>query len=85
MSGKPVKLMSKVPKHVISAAIRNATHEKLLKRQHQAKDFQIDASTRIAAGEDTILLAPTGSGKTLVLAMPLLYHTNKTSIVISPL
>ncbi|KAF9508186.1 hypothetical protein BS47DRAFT_1350610 [Hydnum rufescens UP504] len=84
MSGKPVKLMSKVPKHAISATIHKATHKKLLK-QHQAKGFQIGALTRIADGEDTILLGPTGSGKTLILAMPLLHHTDKTSIVISPL
>jgi ATP-dependent helicase YprA (DUF1998 family) len=76
---------SKMSHHVIRAAVRKATHEKLLKRQHQAKVFQLDASTRITAGKDTILIAPMGSGKTLVLAMPLLYHTNKTSIVISPL
>ena len=34
---------------------------------------------------DTVLIAPTGAGKTLVLAMPLLYHKTKVSIVISPL
>ena len=39
----------------------------------------------IATGHDVVLVAPTGSGKTLVLAMPLLFHKTKVSIVISPL
>lgn len=57
----------------------------LLRNKYSAKDFQLKAALHIAEGEDTILIAPTGSGKTLVLAMPLLYHDKKTSLVLSPL
>jgi ATP-dependent helicase YprA (DUF1998 family) len=74
-----------VPVNVIQAVIKRKTRVQLLKDKYDPRSFQLDASLRIARGEDTILIAPTGSGKTLVLAMPLLYHDKKTSIVISPL
>lgn len=76
---------SKVQSQVIRAVIDRKTRETLLKNKHSARDFQLDAAVRVADGHDTILIAPTGSGKTLVLAMPLLYHSKKTSLVLSPL
>ena len=65
---------------VIRNAIKNAARKLLLHNKHDPFDFRLDAATAIAQGKDTVLIAPTGSGKTLVLAMPLLYH----KIVVSP-
>jgi len=70
---------------VIRNAVKNAARKLLLHDKHDPFDFQLDAATAIAQGKDTVLIAPTGSGKTLVLAMPLLYHKDKLSIVVSPL
>jgi ATP-dependent helicase YprA (DUF1998 family) len=67
------------------SVIKRRTCSELLNNQHDPHPFQIDASVLIACGNDTILIAPTGSGKTLVLAMPLLHHEKKTSVVVSPL
>lgn len=74
-----------LPPEIIARIIKEKTRTLLLKNQHDARSFQLDASVSVALGKDTILIAPTGSGKTLVLAMPLLFHRNKTSLVISPL
>jgi ATP-dependent helicase YprA (DUF1998 family) len=65
---------TKVPHYVLKAAIHKGTHEKLLKHKHQPRDFQMTSSVHIAGGKDAILVAPTGSGKTLVLAMPFKDH-----------
>lgn len=70
---------------LLSGVIAKKTRSKLLRSLHEPRDFQVEAAVRIAQGKDTILIAPTGSGKTLVLAMPLLFHDKKTSLVISPL
>lgn len=82
---KHLRRAKKVPDYIIRNAIKTETRRQLLKNKFDQRDFQLDASVSIACGRDTVLIAPTGAGKTLVLAMPLLYHTAKTSLVISPL
>ena len=83
----PAQLFVKgVAQHtVVWNVIKATTHNQLLRGQHEPHDFQLDAATSVALGKDTILIAPTGSRKTLILAMPLLYHEYKISIIISPL
>ena len=59
---------------VVWNVIKAMTHSQLLRGQHEPRDFQLDAATSVALSKDMILIAPTGSGKTLILAMPLLCH-----------
>ena len=73
------------PPRLVRAFIAKKTRTQLLHSLHDPHNFQLDAAVRIAEGKDTILIAPTGSGKTLVLPMPLTYHDKKISLVISPL
>ena len=70
---------------LVRNTIRKETRRTLLKGSHDPFPYQLDAAAAVATGRDTVLIAPTGAGKTLVLAMPLLYHKTKVSIVISPL
>ena len=70
---------------LIQNIIEKETRAKLLKGSHSPFPYQLEAAVAIATGHDVVLVAPTGSGKTLVLAMPLLFHKTKVSIVISPL
>ena len=49
----------------------------------QSTPYQLEVA--IATGNDTVLVAPIGAGKTLALAMPPLYHKTKVSVVISHL
>ena len=70
---------------LVRNTIRKETRRTLLKGSHDPFPYQLDAAVAVATGRDTVLIAPTGAGKTLVLAMPLLYHKTKVSIIISPL
>ncbi len=47
--------------------------------------WQLDATESILLGLDTIVIAGTGSGKTMPFVMPLLADKEKMAIVISPL
>jgi hypothetical protein len=50
------------------------------------QSFPYQFEVAIATAHNTVLVVPpTSAGKTLVLAMLLLYHRSKVSIVISPL
>lgn len=80
-SGQPKKLDEKA----IRDAMQVETKKRLLKNLHEPHDFQLDAATSLVLGKDTVLIAPTGCGKTLVMAMPLLYFPGKLSLIISPL
>ena len=79
------KSQQPLPTHLVRAFIAKKMRIQLLRSLHHPRNFQLNATIRIAEGKDTILIAPTGSGKTLVLAMPLLFHNEKFSLVISPL
>ena len=62
---------------VVWNVIKATTRSQLLRGQHEPRDFQLDTATSLALGTDMILIAPTGSGKTLILAMPLSYHVDR--------
>ena len=62
---------------VVWNVIKATTRSQLLRGQHEPHDFQLDAATSVALGKDMILIAPTSSGKMLILAMPLLYHVDR--------
>lgn len=65
--------------------LRLETRNRLLQNQYDPRPFQLNAAISIIRRRDTALIAPTGSGKTIVLAMPLLVFSGRTSLVISPL
>ena len=78
--------VKKVAQHtVVWNVFKATTRNQLLRGQHKPCNFQLDAAMSVMLGKDMILITPTSSGKTLILTMPLLYHENKISIVISPL
>ena len=79
------RLRNKTTTALVRNTIRKETRRTLLKGSHNPFPYQLDAAVAVATGRDTVLIAPTGAGKTLILAMPLLYHKTKVSIVISPL
>ena len=57
--------------------------DKFHKKPH---DWQLDAAEAVFLGLDTILISPTGSGKSLPFIIPLAKHApSKKIIVISPL
>ncbi|KIK73450.1 hypothetical protein PAXRUDRAFT_178376, partial [Paxillus rubicundulus Ve08.2h10] len=47
--------------------------------------FQLEASLAMLDQHDCVIIAKTGSGKTLCLLIPILLHTETISITISPL
>ncbi|KDQ17142.1 hypothetical protein BOTBODRAFT_620316, partial [Botryobasidium botryosum FD-172 SS1] len=49
------------------------------------RPVQRDAIGSVLAGKDTVVHAPTGSGKSTIMAAPLLWHKGGISVVISPL
>ncbi|KAJ8456448.1 hypothetical protein ONZ45_g18718 [Pleurotus djamor] len=49
------------------------------------REFQLHASLAAHLGRDSVIIAGTGSGKTLCIAIPVLLNPSKISIVISPL
>ena len=79
------RLRNKMTTALVRNTIRKETCRTLLKGSHEPFPYQLDAAVAVATGRDTVLITPTGAGNTLVLAMPLLYHKTKVSIVISPL
>ncbi|KAF8871015.1 hypothetical protein CPB84DRAFT_1754198 [Gymnopilus junonius] len=57
----------------------------LVKENQVLRDFQVEAANRIIQrGGDLCLVAPTGSGKSLVWALPLLVQKTGISLVIIP-
>ena len=48
-------------------------------------DWQLDVTEEILLGLDSIVIAGTGSGKTIPFMLPLLTHPDKIIIIISPL
>ncbi|KII92674.1 hypothetical protein PLICRDRAFT_172734 [Plicaturopsis crispa FD-325 SS-3] len=49
------------------------------------RDFQLKAAMPCLRGVDSVVVAGTGTGKTLIAAIPLLLHPETISIMISPL
>lgn len=49
------------------------------------RDFQLEASLETVRGRDSVIIAGTGSGKTLCILIPLLLDPVSISITISPL
>ena len=48
-------------------------------------DWQLDVTKAILLGLDSVVIAGTGSGKTIPFMLPLLAHPEKIVIIISPL
>ncbi|KAI9573490.1 hypothetical protein HD554DRAFT_1980743, partial [Boletus coccyginus] len=48
-------------------------------------DFQLQASLAMLRGRDCVIIAGTGSGKTLCLLLPILLRPDLISVTISPL
>ena len=48
-------------------------------------DWQLDVTEAILLGLDSMVIAGTGSGKTIPFMLPLLAHPEKMVIIISPL
>jgi ATP-dependent helicase YprA (DUF1998 family) len=48
-------------------------------------DWQLDVAEAILLGLDSMVIAGTGSGKTIPFMLPLLVHPEKIVIIISPL
>jgi superfamily II DNA helicase RecQ len=49
------------------------------------RKFQLEATLALLAGQDTLIHAATGSGKTLCMVLPALFNTASVSLVVSPL
>ena len=52
---------------------------------YDARDWQLDITEAILLGLDSVLIAGTGSGKTMPFMLPLKYNAEATILVISPL
>lgn len=74
-----------LPAEVIREKLSTLTRSKLLGDKFSPRSFQLDAAVSIVQKRDTLLNAPTGSGKTIVLVMPLLLYPGKVTMIISPL
>jgi superfamily II DNA helicase RecQ len=51
----------------------------------RACHWQISACLALLQGKDSLVIAPTGGGKTLPFWMPLLFDTNTVLVIVSPL
>jgi ATP-dependent helicase YprA (DUF1998 family) len=71
--------------HATREALTGAV--KLTFNQNTPRDFQLDVAEALVLGLDAMLVAGTGSGKSLPWAMPLLLdeYKERACIVISPL
>jgi superfamily II DNA helicase RecQ len=49
------------------------------------REFQLEATLALLAGQDSLIHAATGSGKTLCMILPALLDTTAVSLVVSPL
>lgn len=49
------------------------------------RKFQLEATLALLAGQDTLIHAATGSGKTLCMVLPALINATSVSLVVSPL
>ena len=52
---------------------------------HSAREWQIDVTEAILLGLNSIVIAGTGAGKTILFMMPLMLSREKKAIIISPL
>ena len=48
-------------------------------------DWQLDVAEALLVGLDSIVIAGTGSGKTIPFMLPLLVHPKKMVLILSPL
>lgn len=48
-------------------------------------DWQLDVTEAILLGLDSVVIAGTGSGKTIPFMLPLLLHAGKMVLILSPL
>ena len=49
------------------------------------REFQLEATLALLAGQDSLIHAATGSGKTLCMVLPALFDATAVSLVVSPL
>jgi len=77
------RTVHKYTNNEISRTLLSELSERILGRK--PFEWQLDAAAALLRGEDLVLDVGTGSGKTLVFALPLLLSDTDVIIVVSPL